>query len=162
MFDCFVQVDGIDGESTDAEHSGWIEATSFGVAISQNISTTASSVGGASAERADFSEFTFSKLIGKTSPLLSLACASGIHIKSIVIELYRAGTEKIKFMEYKLSNCMITAIKTGAKGSRFFPSEHVSINFGKIEFTYTLQKREKGWAAGNVACGWNLEKNTRI
>lgn len=162
MFDCFIKIEGIEGESSDAEHTGWIEATSFGVAISQNISMTASSVGGASAERADFSDFTFSKLIDKASPLLFLACASGAHINSIIIGLYRAGTEKIKFMEYKLSNCMIAAIKTGSKGSRFFPSEHLNINFGKIEFAYTMQKRQKGWPSGNVACGWNLEKNARV
>jgi type VI secretion system secreted protein Hcp len=160
-YDVFVKIDGVDGESNDAKHVGWIEVTSHGVALSQNISSTASSAGGACAERADFSEFTFSKLLDKASPLLALACASGTHFNSIIVELCRAGTEKVKFMEYKLSNCIISAVTTGSKGSAFFPSEHVNINFGKIEWTYTLQRRQGGWAAGNIAGGWNLEKNAR-
>ncbi|MCP3931735.1 MAG: type VI secretion system tube protein Hcp [Bacteroidetes bacterium] len=161
-YDVFIKIDNIEGESGDAKHVGWIEVTSYGVAHSQNISSTASSAGGASAERADFSEFTFSKLIDKASPLLTLACASGTHIDNITVELCRAGGEKIKFMEYKLTNCIISSVTAGSKGKRFFPTEHININFGKIEWTYTLQKRQGGWAAGNIAGGWNLEKNARV
>jgi type VI secretion system secreted protein Hcp len=159
--DVYIKIEGIEGESNDAKHIGWIEVTSFGLAISQNISTTASSAGGASAERADFSEFTFSKLLDKSSPLLALACADGTHFDCIAVELYRSGTEKVKYMEYKLSNCIISSVSTGSKGKRFFPSEHVSINFGKVQWTYTLQSRQGGWAAGNIASGWNLERNAR-
>lgn len=161
-YDVYLKIEGIEGESSDAKHVGWIEATSYGVAHSQNISSTASSAGGASAERADFSDFTFSKLIDKASPLLALACASGTHIDTIIVELYRAGGEKIKFMEYKLTNCIISSVTAGSKGKQFFPTEHITINFGKIEWSYTVQSRQGGWAAGNIAGGWNLENNARV
>jgi type VI secretion system secreted protein Hcp len=161
-YDVFVKIDGIEGESSDAKHVGWIEVTSYGMAHFQNISSTASSAGGASAERADFSEFTFLKFIDKASPLLAIACANGTHIDNVIVELCRAGGEKIKFMEYKLTNCIISSIKAESKGKRFFPKEHININFGKIELSYTLQKRHGGWAAGHIAGGWNLEKNARV
>lgn len=94
--DAFIKIEGIDGESTDSKHSGWIEATSCDMEINQTISETASSAGGASAERADFSDFSFCKLLDKASPKISLACADGTHFKNVVVELCRAGTEKIK------------------------------------------------------------------
>ena len=58
-YDVYIKIEGIEGESNDAKHIGWIEVTSFGLAISQDISATASSAGGAIAERADFSELPF-------------------------------------------------------------------------------------------------------
>ncbi len=161
-YNVFIKIDGIEGESSDAKHFGWIEVTSYGVAYSQNISSAPISAGGPSAERADFSEFTFSKFIDKASPLLALACASGTHIDSVIVELCRAGGKKLKYMGYKLANCIISSVKTESKGKRFFPKEHININFGEIEWSYTLQKRHGGWAAGHITSGWNLQKNARV
>ena len=51
-FDSFILIDGIEGESTDQKHADWIEVVAFGLGVRQKIVTTASSAGGASAERA--------------------------------------------------------------------------------------------------------------
>lgn len=58
-FDAFIYIDGIEGESTDDKHQGWSEILSFGCGHSQTVSRTASSAGGAGAERADFRNFQF-------------------------------------------------------------------------------------------------------
>lgn len=60
-FDAFIKIDGIDGESTDEKHTNWIEALDFGTGVRQKVSRTASSAGGASAERADFREFVLKR-----------------------------------------------------------------------------------------------------
>ena len=52
-FDAFMKVDGIDSESTDDKHKGWIEILSFSFGVAQNTSGSASSGGARSAERAD-------------------------------------------------------------------------------------------------------------
>ena len=89
-FDAFIKIDGIEGESTDDKHPGWIEILSFGSGHSQNVSKTASSAGGASAERADFHDFAFEKFLDQATPKLALACASGEHIDTVRVELCRA------------------------------------------------------------------------
>ena len=159
-FDAFIKIDGIEGESTDEKHAGWIEVTSYNTGLSQTVSSTASSAGGASAERADFQDFSITKQIDKASPKLAVACADGTHISSIVVELCRSGTDKVKFMEYKMTNCIISG--TSITGGGEFPTENVTIDFGKIEWSYTQQKRKGGGAAGNVASGWDLEKNCKV
>ncbi len=159
-FDAFIQIAGIEGESTDDKHANWIEMISYGSGISQTVSSTASSAGGASAERADFQDFTFNKQLDTASPKLAIACADGTHIDTIIVELCRSGTDKVKFMEYKMTNCIINGVSTTGGGE--FPTENVSINFGKIEWAYTQQKRQGGGAAGNVASGWDLEKNCKV
>lgn len=158
--DAFIKIDGIEGESTDDRHPGWIEVISFETAQKQRISSTASSAGGASAERTDFKDFTFAKLIDKSSPLLSVACAEGRHFDSITIELCRAGTEKVKYYSYKLSNCMISKITSGG-GRGEFPSEVLDINYGKIEWVYVQQNREGGGSAGQIAACWDLQRNCK-
>ena len=74
-FDTFIKIDGIEGESTDDKHAGWIEVISFDSGVSQRTSATASSAGGGSAERADFDDFSFVKQLDKASPKLAMAFA---------------------------------------------------------------------------------------
>ncbi len=163
-FDCFIKIDNIEGESTDDKHQGWIEVLRYGIGVKQTVSTTASSSGGASAERADFTDFKFKKFLDKSSPKLALACAAGIHIDKIAVEVCRAGTDKVTFMTYTLTNCLISRIDTTSGGdtSGKFPAEMVKINYGKIEWAYTKQKRAGGGAAGQVAAGWDLQRNCKI
>jgi type VI protein secretion system component Hcp len=70
-------------------------------------------------------------------------------------------------MELKVKARM-TSIKDGSRfnqvsadGEDAFPLETISINYGTIQWVYTLQKRAGGVAAGNIATGWNREKNSR-
>jgi type VI secretion system secreted protein Hcp len=58
-FDAFIKIDGIEGESTNDKHPGWIEALYYKTEVTQKISSTDSSAGGASAERADFLMISF-------------------------------------------------------------------------------------------------------
>ncbi len=160
-FDGFIKIDGIEGESTDGLHEGWIEIQSFGSGHTQTVSRTASSVGGASAERADFQEFQFEKLIDKATPKLALACADGSHINKITVELCRAGGDKLKYMEFVMSNCIISEYTIIGDGQDAFPIESIGIDYGKIEWVYTQQNRAGGNAAGNIATGWDLERNNK-
>jgi type VI secretion system secreted protein Hcp len=158
--DAFIQINGIDGESTDEKYANWIEVIDFGSGVRQKVSTTASSAGGASAERADFRELVLKKLLDKSSPQIALACAAGTHIDEVTLALCRAGTEKIKFMEYKLQNCVISQVVTSGDGS--FPTEIVRVVFGKIMWVYTKQRRDGGGAAGHFATGWDLQRNCKM
>jgi type VI secretion system secreted protein Hcp len=165
-FDVFVKIDGIEGESTDYQHAGWIEieAIRFGTGVTQSTSSSTSSAGGATSGRADFSDFTLRKLLDKSSPKLALACAAGTHINEITVDLCRAGTDKVKFMSYTMKNCLISRVLTtsGSDTVQGFQAETVQINFGKIEWCYTVQNRSGGVAAGNVATGWDLQKNCKL
>ncbi|MFZ7112298.1 MAG: Hcp family type VI secretion system effector [Desulfatiglandales bacterium] len=160
-FDCFLKIDGIPGESTDDKHKDWIEVSSYSWGAVQPASATASSSGGAATERADFEDFSVTKLLDKSSPDLALACVEGRHIKEVRLELCRAGGDKLLYMEYKMSNCIIRSVNTsGSSGGE--PEEAVAINYGKIEWTYTQQKRADGTGGGKIAKGWNLEMNKKV
>jgi len=160
-FDAFIKIDGIPGESTDDKHKDWIEVLSYSFGVSQMASATASSSGGASAERANFQDFSIVKTLDKASPKLTLACASGQHIKEITVELCRAGGDKVAYMEYKMNEVIISSVSVGGGGGGE-PTESLTFNFGKIQWTYTQQKRADGTAGGKVSAGWDLEKNAKV
>ena len=63
--DYYLQLDGIKGESTDSMHLGWIECTSVNWSITQPKSATASTGGAHTAERAELSGISISKLMRK-------------------------------------------------------------------------------------------------
>jgi type VI secretion system secreted protein Hcp len=160
-FDSFIKIDGVPGESTDDKHKDWIEVLSYSWGLSQPKSASASTAGGASAERADFQDLSIVKALDKASPKLALACAQGKHIKEVKLELCRAGGDKVKYMEYKLTNAIITSVRRGgsSQGGETLPLEEIAFDYGKIEWTYTQQKREDGSGGGQVSANWDLQAN---
>ncbi|GHD57790.1 MULTISPECIES: Hcp family type VI secretion system effector [Jeongeupia] len=162
-FDAFLKIDGIPGESTDDKHKEWIEIQSFAHKIEQPAQATASSAGGATAERVNHGVYEIEHFLDKASPKIYEACCTGKHIKEVTIELCRAGGDKVKYMEVKLEQVLISKVEpTGSANDSGFPQEKVSFSYGKIKWTYTQQKREDGSGGGNVSSGWDLTANKTI
>jgi type VI secretion system secreted protein Hcp len=162
MFDAFLKVDGLDGESNDSKHKGEMEILSFHWGVTQAITGTTSSTGTFTGQRADLSPLIVTKQLDKASAKAAQACAAGDHFASAVLTLNRAGGDKQPYMEYKLSDVLISSYRVGgsAQGDGGVPLEEVAFNYGKIEWKYT-QVSLSGKAAGNVAAGWDLSKNVK-
>jgi type VI secretion system secreted protein Hcp len=163
-FDAYIKIAGIEGESTDDHHPGWIEIIRFGVGVKQNIVAAPSSCGGACAGRADFRRVLIRKMLDKASPKLALACAAGTHIDEVVMQLCRAGETQLPYMTYTMKNCIISRVTTGSGRdvSRGFPAETVAIDYGTIEWRYTVQRRKGGGPAGHVIHGWDRQRNCKM
>jgi type VI protein secretion system component Hcp len=43
-----------------------------------------------------------------------------------------------------------------------FPSEKIKVNYGKIEWRYTKQKRAGGGISGNIGGGWDRQRNCKV
>lgn len=160
-FDAFLKIDGIPGESTDDKHKDWIEISSYSHNVHQPASATASTAGGATAERVEHSTFNVVHLLDKATPKILEACCTGKHIKEVSVELCRAGGDKQKYLEIKMEQVIISNASNSGSGQSEtgFPSEAVNFSYGKIKFTYTQQKRADGQGGGNVVFGWDLTAN---
>ena len=161
MFDSFLKIDGIPGESTDAKHKDWIEVLSYHFSADQRFTSSKSSTGGASSERVDLGPFVIVKGLDKASPKLYEHCCNGKHIKEITMEVCRAGGDKVKYFEVKLEESIVASVKPGgsSKGAESVPLEEVAFDYGKIKWTYTQQKRADGSGGGNVSGGWDATAN---
>ena len=157
--DMFMKIEGIDGESTDDKHKNWIELRSFSWGVSQPASV-ASSTGGRTAGRADFKDFTVTKLLDKSSPNIYLYCANGKHIPRVTIEFCLATGDKHTFMKFVMEDVIVSSASPGGQSldEEHRPLETVTLNYGKIEWEYTpIDHTGKKGAA--IKQGWDLETN---
>ncbi len=163
-FDAYLKIEGIPGESTDASHKDWIEILSFSHMLTQRPSGSASAKGGAAGERCDHHPFTIVKALDKATPKLAEACCEGRHIKEVLFTLNRAGGEKLEYFRVTLTEVMVTSVRPGgtSSGGESMPLEEISFNYGKIEWTYTQQKRGDGTGGGKVASGWDVTQNKKV
>jgi type VI secretion system secreted protein Hcp len=160
-FDAFLKIATIPGESTDDKHADWIEILSYSHGVSQPISGSVSSGGSRSAERVDHQNFSIVKTLDKASPKLALACCNGEHINEVKVELCRAGGDKTKYMEYKMSDVMVSSVRPGgaSQGAENLPLEEVTFSYGKIEWTYTETDHKTGKPKGDIKSHWDLVAN---
>jgi type VI secretion system secreted protein Hcp len=132
-FDAFLKIDGIDGESQDKDHKGEIEIDSFSWGVT-NPSTGGG--GGGGTGRAVAQDFSFTAPLSKASPNLMLACATGRHFSSATLTC-RKGTD---FEKIKLLDLLVSSYETGGHTDAERPEDSFTLNFNKIEFTYTVAK----------------------
>jgi type VI secretion system secreted protein Hcp len=160
-FDAFLKIDGIPGESTDDKHKDWIEVLSFNHGLSQASSGSTSTAGGRAGGRCDHQDFSIVKALDKASPKLALTCCNGTHIKEVKVELCRAAGDKQKYMEYKMSDVIVSGVRPGgsSKGGEPLPVEEVGFDYGKIEWTYTETDHKTGKPKGDVKANWDLTAN---
>ena len=82
----FLQIDGIEGQASDAKHEKWLDLLSFSHGAQQNVNVQASSdVQG----RGQYLPFTFTHAVDKASPKLQLSCMKGEVIKTAKFEYCR-------------------------------------------------------------------------
>lgn len=153
--DMFLKIDGIPGESTHDTHADEIEvlAWSFGI--------TGASTGAGGTGRAGFGDLQVTKYVDKATPKLYLACASGEPIRDCRLYVHRPEADKpgVDYIIFHLEKVTITSASTNASGSDDRPTETVTLNYGKITWTYT-PLMPSGKYAPPIATGWDLETNT--
>lgn len=160
-FDAFCQIQDIPGESTDEQHQDWIEILSYNHGVSQPGSGSVSSGGSRTAERCEHQDFSIIKTLDKASPKLNLFCCNGTHIPEVVVELCRAGGDKQKYMQYKMTDVIVSSVRPGgsSQGGENLPAEEVTFNYGKIEWTYTETDHASGAPKGDVTAFWDMHSN---
>jgi len=181
MIDTYLNLDGIPGEALDDKHQGWIEVLSYGHEMNQPVSGTKSSAGGAPTGRSEHKDIIITKYVDKASTKLYAAVSSGKPVAKAKLEFCRAGGSQVKFLEINLEEVVISHVSaasnaggttgspgttgtpgsTGTTGStgtsgQDLPVEEVHLNYAKIEWIYTQQKRKDGSGGGNVTAKHDL------
>ena len=147
----FLELDGIQGESTLVGFENQIELNSFQFGVGRSASAKAAP---------SFSEVTVTKQLDKSSPELMLRTANGSTIASARIRFTQQTAEgQVVFLRYCLTGVRITGFSQSSGGDR--PSESVSLNYGTIVQSYTQQA--SGGGQGTVfSSGWNLISNLQF
>ena len=153
--DYFLKIEGVPGESSDSKHKDWIDIQSYSFGATQ----TASSGGGGGAGKVKIQDLMITKTLDKSSPNLFLKCATGEHIKEVVITARKSGGNQQEFLKWKLTDVMISSYQVNGEGG--IPTEQISLNFAKIEFEYKPQKAD-GTLDAPITGGWDVKANKKV
>ncbi len=156
--DFLLEIDGIKGESKDKKHADTIEVDSVSWGVS-NAATMSAGTGGGSG-KASFSDLSFSSSVGKQSPLLMQACATGKHIATAKLYVRKQGTDQLDFYVITLTDLLVSSYQSSASSGGSVPNDSFSLNFAKIEFSYSPQKAD-GSLDTAVKASWNLKENVK-
>jgi len=181
LFDAFLKLDGIKGESADHKHKGEIDIMSFSWGMAQTgVSATG---GGGGAGKVHVHDFSITKKTDSASPLLMLNCANGTHIKEANFVVRKAGGEQLEYLKIKLTDVLVSSYKPHGSnqvlgGRRSVhpgganidwsgpgdegPEESVTLNFAKVEFSYQTQGADGKAQGGPILAGWDVKANQKV
>lgn len=135
----YMEIDGVPGNVTEANHTNWIECATVGWGVGRSINTPVGAAADREGSAASISEVTVTKPLDESSnSLFALACAKGTGNGKIVkIHITKSGDETgmSNYAEYELTDTLISGYSVNSAGDR--PVETVSFNYTKI-----MQKTE--------------------
>ena len=143
----FLELDGIQGESTAVGFENQIELGSLQLGVGRN------------SKGASFSDVSVTKQLDKSSPDLMLRAANGTTIPSAKVRFTKPGEDQVVYLRYCFTGVRITGFSQSSGGDP--PSESVSFSYASIVQSYTQQAATGG--AGTVFdTGWDLLKNVEL
>jgi type VI secretion system secreted protein Hcp len=162
----YLLLDGIEGESRDLEHEGWIELDTFtwGVTNGANYQTDqgASGPGGKSKTVGGLSEFLVVKRLDKASVSLFQACMMGSKIDRGFLSFMKLdGATRIQYFKIELTKIHVQKVEWTSEGGADNIKETVKLDFATFREFYTVQ-RNRGFRGGVTEFGFNLETSTTI
>lgn len=157
-FDCFLEIDGITGESQDSGHRGEIDVLSFSWAESQ-VAPVQSGLG-AGVGKVHAQDLEVTARTSQASPQLMVACASGRHIARARLTCRASGVVDAEFLVMTLSKVLVSSYRVaGMAGSvGALPTDQIALNFREIEIEYR-PRRPDGALDHAVTGVWNLQEN---
>ena len=153
----YIKLPDIEGEVNEEEHSGWVEVQSVSMPIFRSIQGGAVGVGRSNGETT-LGDISVYKTWDSSTPSLASAVANGKYLDEVLIHLCSTINEKnIVNLELKLSNVILSSYNFSATGDQSpVPSESVTLNFTKVEWTYK-KFDTKGKEAGNFPATYDTE-----
>jgi type VI secretion system secreted protein Hcp len=144
--DYFLQIAGVEGESTDAKHKGWIDVDSW--SWGETNPTPVSAGGGGGAGKVHVQDVHFVTRVSKASPTLFLACASGQHLKEAKLVARKAGKGQQEFLIIKMNDIIVTSVSPSGSNDGGATAESVSLQCAKVDLEYKPQKADGSLDAG--------------
>jgi len=152
--DIFLKLNGIDGESQDAVHTGEIDITSWAWEITQDSTMRSGSGGGAG--KSTVADITLTHNMDRSSPNLAKYCFTGKHISEAILTMRKAGGIPFDFSRITMSDVIISHYAPIVSGP--LCQESFRLSFARMKYEYMLQN-SLGGSAGVVTALIDVKAN---
>jgi type VI secretion system Hcp family effector len=147
----FIKIEGVAGESLDANHKGWSNVESFSYGIGRD-----SAEAGGGLRRGGQVEMGLKvvKPIDRATPYLSEAVAKGKVIPRVLMEVCSGGQGGGCRLTYELKNVRVASVTIKSE-NQSLPLETVSLVFDEIRLRY-IEYSKTGAPAGSKEFNWTM------
>lgn len=132
----YMKIDGLNGDVTTKGHEQWIKIESLKFGAQRSLSTEVGRIADRESSLPSISEVTVTKPVDQTSPYLFSEACTG-EAKQVKIDLCQTGTSIDPYMQYTLSNAVISGYQVSIEEAQKRPVETIKISMTKIENRYT-------------------------
>ncbi|MBM3736018.1 MAG: type VI secretion system tube protein Hcp [Acidobacteria bacterium] len=145
MFESFLKIDGIPGESTDAAHKDWIDVTGW------DYASDLGNQGAQVAARPNLRDLLVAKRLDRASPLLFRALNNSQRFATVELEAVDSDDRR-RFIRVILKNAVITNARLHAgPDTEQRPTESLAFGYASIEWIYTLPPNPDGTPGADVS-----------
>jgi type VI secretion system secreted protein Hcp len=157
--DMFMRIEGVNGESKDANHKDWTDIKSFTWGAEQPGSMNTG--GGGGAGKVNFDDLTVVAAIDKAAPTVLKNCAIGQHLGKVEISVCKAGGSQIEYSRTTLEDVLVTSVKfVGAKENEALMMEY-GFQAAKVKNQY-WEQTDKGSKGAEVQMGFDIKQNKTV
>lgn len=157
--DCFLKIQGCDGESADSSHKGEIDVMAWSWGMTQSGSMHIA--GGGGSGKVSVHDLSITKYLDKASTVIMQKCASGKHFPEAELICRKAGDTPLEYYKIKMKEVLISSISSGGSSGEDRIMENVTFNFAKMEVEYTPQKPD-GSPDASSTLGWDVRSNVEM
>src|SRR5690242_10769156 len=163
--DMFLLLDKIAGETQDDKYMKGVDGYLQGIDVlawSWGMTNPAMghTGGGSGTGKVNVQDISVTKYVDAASPTIALKCATGEHIDKARLIVRKAGGTAVEYLVYDLEQVFVTGMTTGGSGGEDRLTENVSLNFAKITFKYTSQKKD-GTKDKEIPVTYDVAKNVK-
>jgi len=153
----FLKLGDIKGESQTSGHVDEIDVLSWSWGMSRSID---GETGSTRSGTAQFAALEITKVLEKSTPKLLESCATGNILEEATLTLERnVGGAMIKYLVIEMTGVFVSSVAISGTEGEDRPTESVSLNFDKVEVTYTVLNAD-GSPGDTVMMSWDLSTNT--
>jgi type VI secretion system secreted protein Hcp len=152
--DYYLKLDGVDGESQDANFKNQIQIMSWSWGASQVSSV--SGTGGSGAGKADLSDFSIMTSFDKATPKFFKSICAGQHIKTGTMSAVKSGAEGKPYLKVDFEELFVTSLQISASSE--IPTISVAFSYNQIKVDYSTQN-EQGTVTSTGAVTYNTKQN---
>jgi type VI secretion system secreted protein Hcp len=152
--DYFLKLDGIQGESVDANHKNEIQILSWSWGGSQTSSV--SGTGGSGAGKVDLADFSIMTNFDKATQKLFKSLCEGTHVKTGTMTAVKSGANGKPYLTVDFTELFVSSLQISASSE--IPTISVSFTYNTIKIDYSVQD-EKGNLTSTGPVSYDLKQN---
>jgi type VI secretion system secreted protein Hcp len=144
----YMQYAGIDGDVTEEKHKKWVDVSHFSIGVGRAINSPIGSTAKREVSTPNVTEVNIDKKMDISSYRWLEESLYGQKAVKCTVHFTRTGQDGSTevYAEYIFENCLVSGYEVDTTGAG--ATEKVSINFTKLEYTYT--DRDAGNAPGGA------------